>query len=547
MRAARANRSVGRLGAAVLALAALALAVPERAAAQTEHEVTADWALKPNAVSAGEKFRLIFVTSTTRDATSTDIGDYNTHVQNAAAAGHTAIRSYSSDFTAWVSTETVNVRTNTETRSTDTDVPIYWVHTTQTRGAVATDYADLYDGAWANSSLGRTESGSTQSFFSRSMWFGSNTDGTTHATYFMGSPGGTRVARLRISSGNLRVDQQSSSDSYSLIAISPIFEVAANAAPAFAATTATRTLDESIGDTATASAANIGAPVAATDGDGDTLAYTLEGTDAASFDVDSGTGQLKTKAGVLYDHEAKSSYSVTVKADDGNGGTGTIDVTITLNDQDEAPLAVATPTVTAASTTSLAVSWTAPDNTGRPAIRSYDVQYRAGPGLWTAGPLDVTGTSTTITGLTASTSYQVRVRATNDDGDGGYSATPGSATTNAVSAANSAPAFAATTATRTLDESIGDTATASATNIGAPVTATDGDGDTLTYTLEGTDAASFDVDSGTGQLKTKAGVLYDHEAKSSYSVTVKADDSNGGTGTMARRRRGVTIPPTRGR
>ena len=222
-----------------------------------------------------------------------------------------------------------------------------------------------------------------------------------------------------------------------MIAISPIFEVAAataaNSAPAFAATTATRTLDESIGDTASASATNIGAPVAATDGDGDTLTYTLEGTDAASFDVDSGTGQLKTKAGVLYDHEAKSSYSVTVKADDGNAGTDTIDVTITLNDQDEAPLAVATPTVTAASTTSLAVSWTAPGNTGRPAIASYDVQYRAGTtGSWSAGPQDVMGTSTTITGLTASTSYQVRVRATNDDGDGEYSATPGSATTNAA-------------------------------------------------------------------------------------------------------------------
>ena len=90
------RRSVGRLGAvaaraaalAVLALAALALAVPERAQAQTEHEVAADWALKPDAVGAGEQFRLIFLSSTTRDATSTDIADYNTHVQNAAAAGH---------------------------------------------------------------------------------------------------------------------------------------------------------------------------------------------------------------------------------------------------------------------------------------------------------------------------------------------------------------------------------------------------------------------------------------------------------------------------
>ena len=46
----------------------------------------------------------------------------------------------------------------------------------------------------------------------------------------------------------------------------------------------------------TAVKANIGAPVAARDVDrGDTLTYTLGGTDADSFDIDSTTGQLKTK------------------------------------------------------------------------------------------------------------------------------------------------------------------------------------------------------------------------------------------------------------
>ena len=42
---------------------------------------------------------------------------------------------------------------------------------------------------------------------------------------------------------------------------------------------------------------NIGAPVAAMDVDGDTLTYTLVMTpNAESFDIDSMTGQLKTKA-----------------------------------------------------------------------------------------------------------------------------------------------------------------------------------------------------------------------------------------------------------
>ena len=38
---------------------------------------------------------------------------------------------------------------------------------------------------------------------------------------------------------------------------------------------------------------------------------------------------------MTYDHEIKSSYSVTVKADDNNGGTATIDVTITVADVDD--------------------------------------------------------------------------------------------------------------------------------------------------------------------------------------------------------------------
>ena len=41
---------------------------------------------------------------------------------------------------------------------------------------------------------------------------------------------------------------------------------------------------------------------------------------------------------------------------------------------------------------------------------------------FTAGPQNVTGTSTTITGLAMDTEYEVQVRATNDEGDGPWSA-----------------------------------------------------------------------------------------------------------------------------
>ena len=189
-----------------------------------------------------------------------------------------------------------------------------------------------------------------------------------------------------------------------------------NNAPVFADSTAARNVAEN-----TAAGQNVGAVLTATDADSDTLTYTLEGADAASFDIVavSGSGQIRTKTGVTYNHEVKSTYTVVVKADDGNGGTDTITVTITVTDVTEAPGRPAAPSVstTSGSTTSLDVSWTAPTNTG-PDIDDYDLRYREGTtGSFTNGPQNVTDTSAAIGSLDAGTSYQVQVRATSDEGD----------------------------------------------------------------------------------------------------------------------------------
>ena len=82
---------------------------------------------------------------------------------------------------------------------------------------------------------------------------------------------------------------------------------------------------------------------------------------------------------------------------------------------------------------------------------------------------------------------------------------------------NRSPEFSTSSASRSVNEN-----TISGTDFGDPVTATDPDEDTLTYTLGGTDSSSFRIVSSTGQLKTKAAL--DHETKSSYSVTVTATD-----------------------
>ena len=308
----------------------------------------------------------------------------------------------------------------------------------------------------------------------------------------------------------------------------------ANVAPTFNEGASTsRTFNETIGDEAVATASNIGNPVTATD-TGDTLTYSLDGMDKAKFEIISTNGQLRTKVGEKYSHEEQSSYSVTVKVEDGNSGSDTIAVTLNVMDQNEPPLAPSAPSVSATtgSTTSLDVSWTAPTNTGRPAITNYDLQYQKTTETeWTDGPQNETGLSATIGDLDTGTEYRVQVRATNAEGGDNWSAS-GNGSTNTPT--NALPTFTEGASTsRAFNETLGDEAVATAGNIGTPVAATDADNDTLTYRLEGTAAARFGIVRTSGQLQTKTGQKYDYEEKSSYSVRVKVEDGNSGSDTIA--------------
>ena len=226
------------------------------------------------------------------------------------------------------------------------------------------------------------------------------------------------------------------------VAATPVTNaITANEPPEFSSPTAMREVPEN-----TAENTNIGMALpAATDGDNDPLTYTLEDTDAASFNFNATTRQLSTKSGVTYDHETTPSYSVTLKADDSNGGTDTLAVTITITDVEEPPGRPAAPSVTAVdgSPTSLSVNWTAPTNTG-PAIDNYDLRYREGTsGSWTNGPQNQPGTSATIPGLTESTSYQVQVLARNAEDDSPWSPS-GSGQTGALGAPDVPTSLSAT-------------------------------------------------------------------------------------------------------
>ena len=286
-----------------------------------------------------------------------------------------------------------------------------------------------------------------------------------------------------------------------------------NNPPVFAGgTVQARILAETLGDAAVTTASDIGAPVSATDTDtGDTLTYVLLGADRDKFTFDTSSGQIKTRSGESYDYEAQSSYSVTVAVID---GTVTVSAAVTINvtDQNEPPLAMTAPmvTVTQESATSLEVSWTEPTNTGRPNIDSYDLQYRVGnTGGFINGPQNRTGTSAPIGKLTANTSYEVQVRATNAEGDGAWSVA-GSGTTGT------------TTTTDTPGVSVSPTA----------LTVTEGDttGDSYTVVLDSQPTADVTVTvgghAGTEVTPTPTSLIFTTSNWSTaQTVTVTAADT----------------------
>ena len=117
--------------------------------------------------------------------------------------------------------------------------------------------------------------------------------------------------------------------------------------------------------------------------------------------------------------------------------------------------------------------------------------------------------------------YEVAITAT--DGNGGSTTIP---VTISVTNVNEAPTFATAITTRAIAEN-----TDSGQNIGPAITATDPDrGDTLTYSLSGTDAASFDIVGTSGQLQTSAAL--DYATDDAYEVTVTATDSGNLTDTI---------------
>ena len=109
--------------------------------------VLSGWALTPTGeTAAGSEFRLLFATSSARDATATEIAAYNRFVQDRAAAGHAALGPYAAGFRVLGETATVNAATNASLPATTSadPVPVHWLNGNR----VVADSADLLGGSW---------------------------------------------------------------------------------------------------------------------------------------------------------------------------------------------------------------------------------------------------------------------------------------------------------------------------------------------------------------------------------------------------------------
>ena len=267
---------------------------------------------------------------------------------------------------------------------------------------------------------------------------------------------------------------------------------ASNAPPVFGANTTSFDVDEN-----TPAGTAVGT-VTASDSDGadEIESYSLGGTDAGLFDI-TNAGALSFKAVPNFEAARSNVYTMTVTVTSGTGdreATAEQTVTVTVDDVIEAPEKPAKPTPAGSTVNSVTVMWSEPGNTG-PAITDYDVRWREqGTSGWTELPdtgteADNTALTATISGLDQNKTYEVQVRAENDEGMSGWSSS-GTPSTSA----NAAPVFAAGTDSFSLQENDGRTV--------GTVTATDSDDAIVKYEITGgADESRFSITSPGGVLR----------------------------------------------
>ena len=285
----------------------------------------------------------------------------------------------------------------------------------------------------------------------------------------------------------------------------------------------------------------VGTAAARYDGD-ETLVYAVGGTDAAafanSFDLAAATGQITVKAGATVDFEARQVYSVTVSVSDGVDEFGedssvvddSIPVWVTVANADEAgalSLSVTSPVV------GEAVSGTVSDPDG--GVRNVTWQWSradTADGVFA----DISGATSAryVPGRGDSGKF-LRATAAYEDRHGSGKTVVAAAAESVVSVASNNPPSFPPLFTVAEDASAG--------AFVGDASATDPDGDPLTYTVSGADRREFNdhfvLGANSGRITVKRGARIDFETRSMYSVTVHVSDRKSASGAEDPPRREV--------
>ena len=273
----------------------------------------------------------------------------------------------------------------------------------------------------------------------------------------------------------------------------------------------------------------VGQPVAATDRDGDSLIYSLDGDDAALFTIDAATGQIAACKWVVLDYERRDSYLLTVSVRDSRDERGGIDsadddslsVVVKVKNLDEP--GVLTPSLTNPRVgAELTLELTDPDGAVGDVEWRWErsVSIRSGQQVWTP----IGGAESAANSPLASDAGQyLRVSVSYTDGQGPFKNAQLIVVGEVLE--YTGPLFVGTDAgsvSLSVEENaIGGTA------VGEPVTAESGDGQ-ITYTLSGPDAGLFTVDEKSGQIRVADGALLDYEQSAdSYELAITATDGVG--------------------
>ncbi|MFL2705659.1 MAG: cadherin domain-containing protein, partial [Gammaproteobacteria bacterium] len=337
------------------------------------------------------------------------------------------------------------------------------------------------DGGTLTYSLSGTDAGSLSISSSGVITFNSAPDYETKTSYLV----------------TVEVTDGSSTASQALTINITDVDDAPNSAPIISGLTSSISIAENTSSAVTT--------VSASDADGDSLTYSLSGTDAGSLSISS-SGVITFNSSP--DYETKTSYAITVNVSDGTA-TASQNISINITDVDDSPNSL--PSITVSSSVAVnenqtsALTASASDADGDSLTYSLSGTDAGSLSISSSGVI----TFNSAPDYETKTSYSVNVVVS----DGTGSSSQG-VTININNLNDNNPIISNLASSVSVAEN--------QTSV-TSVSASDADGGTLTYSLSGTDAGSLSISS-SGVITFNSAP--DYETKTSYSVTVEVTDGS---------------------